>query len=339
MPEFATARKDLATEFVIKDDSQLDAFAAIGAFLSGSKEASFTIGTVQTAAQRSAIEGLTLLNGEIAAEVLKGTPQTCKLMRTKLMQMAVGTKLKVDDPLTPREQDTLCSLLLSTKTERTTEAKYPDNVPIIQGGESVAFEGVLQKILFENEKLNGFHVDEKGHPQLRVYSFTGLISAKAFLKGVSDGYQWKDIGVSKDHGVFSHRIQWYLIANGRFLKAPEKTFSAIGNPEYVSELKDALGQMSLWARLCDRPNYPSPKKGLELGTVAETDLRSPERVTSYILAQKNRLPWLHASVQKGQTKYKDLFAEPSLQKQYHTRKTTGTNPRFADEQPGMMRRL
>jgi hypothetical protein len=335
MPKFAEVKLHLTQEFEIQDGPELDAFAAIGAFLSGSAERNFSTGVVTT----SAIDGLTHLNDAIAAQVITHTPQTRRRMRELLM--ATNARLQANEPLTAPERGNLCQLLQITKPERAA-ALYGPNRPVIRGNEATAFEGVLQNVLLQNERQNNFHMNQAGHPYL-LYSYTGLLSTESFLKAVSDGYHWKDIGVSERHGVFSHRIQWYLIAKGGFLNAPQTSFKAVA--QHTSDLSDLLGQSSLWARLCDRPDKPSPAKGrmqgADFGTGSATDFRSPERVTAYIQDNKNKLPWLYATVQKSQEKYKHLFGNDVVteQQKYHARKTTGDNRRFDSVEAGIMRRL
>jgi hypothetical protein len=337
MPKFAEIKAQLTQEFGLEDGAELDAFAAIGAFLSGSAERMFPTGAVTT----SAVDALTQLNDAIATQVTNSTPQTRRRMRELVME--TNARLQANDPLTLPERTNLCRLLQATKPERAA-ALYGPGQPVIQGNEATAFEGVLQNVLLQNERQNNFHVNHAGHPYL-LYSYTGLLSAESFLRAVNDGYQWKDIGVSERHGVFSHRIQWYLIAKGGFLNAPQTTFKAIGNARYTSDLKDLLSQSSLWARLCDRPDKPSPAKGrmhgADFGTGSATDLRSPERVTAYIQDKKDQLPWLYATVQKSQEKYKHLFGNDvvSEQQKYHAKKTTGNNRRFDNVEAGIMRRL
>jgi hypothetical protein len=328
----AQVKDDLLKEFKI-DGPLLDDFAKIGAFLADA-------GAVGSKASL----GLRELNAAIGKVVWNGTPKTQALMCERLNKNYLTASEKEKTALFGQVQTELCKLLLLTKTTRA-NAEHADKVKIIQGDEATAFQGVLQAVLLKNEYAHGMHTDDQGHPLVPplIYSFTGTIEVDKFLQAVKAGYQWKDIGVSPEHGVFSHRIQWYLISQADdfwHLKPQDfkNVYREIG--KYTGKVADSLNQTSLWARLCDRPvtSKRAPSLGLDLGTSDGKDFRSPERVTLHIQNRQTELPWLYATVQKGQDKYQSVFGQKTPQQEYHTGKSLGNNPQFQEVDSGILRR-
>jgi hypothetical protein len=104
----------------------------------------------------------------------------------------------------------------------------------------------------EQEEKFGF----KAAPQ-EVPVLTGVITAAAFLKIIDEGRPMKDVGVSFEHGEYTHRIQWYIITLDyeqnpkRYNKTPLALYRYIyelGACDPTSYLRE-----NMWACLFDRP--------------------------------------------------------------------------------------
>jgi len=143
------------------------------------------------------------------------------------------------------------------------------------------FRGLLKEVLkaYEVDCMYQSHKqDSSFHPTYLV----GLLTPDKFLDQVGDGVQWKDVGATPDHGEFSHRLQWYVVAeSGLFSKnAVGSVYRAIGACRTLAKKADRLNQWTLWSRLCDRG--PGASSGGVNVVEGNNDCRSPENISLLI---------------------------------------------------------
>jgi hypothetical protein len=64
---------------------------------------------------------------------------------------------------------------------------------------------------------------EKGHGFVvvgeRLPNFVGFVYGNVFKNALEQGEHWKDVGAGKDHGKYSHRLQWYLVISAGAIKS------------------------------------------------------------------------------------------------------------------------
>jgi type VI secretion system protein VasG len=128
---------------------------------------------------------------------------------------------------------------------------------------------LLSLALTKFEEDSGFKpfATVNGHP--RIIQMTGLLSAEDFTQAVKNGHMAKDY-VTAEHGVYSHRIQWYCLGkSGKFdadLKALFKQFQT-----------DIA-----WLLTFDRrPEHPRAVPGGN-GNIDPTDFRTPEALHKWL---------------------------------------------------------
>ena len=142
----------------------------------------------------------------------------------------------------------------------------------------LAFSKLLSDELSRVETLHGFrlHQDENGHPKAQMIM---PLKAEEFRAQLRDRRPFKDPTIGADHGEFTHRVQWYLIATAQVVTKPGEAYSKIGEvPWSVS------GNFGLWDALCDRqpegapglPDlFPFYKEGIH-------DFRTPEALLTWL---------------------------------------------------------
>jgi hypothetical protein len=127
---------------------------------------------------------------------------------------------------------------------------------------------LLSSVLTQYETDHGFNsfVGVNGHP--RIIQMTGLLSSKDFVETVGAGHMAKDY-VTVDHGVYSHRIQWYCLGQSGKFDVDLKGL-------YVSfQTGDA------WLLTFDRRNE-HPRKATGDGNIDTLDFRTPEKLHAYL---------------------------------------------------------
>ncbi|MCP3099951.1 hypothetical protein LZ198_13835 [Myxococcus sp. K15C18031901] len=141
--------------------------------------------------------------------------------------------------------------------EQAVQAAYSDPERLLARAERSqnAEKGVMALVLREKELAHGFKASVREVPTL-----TGIIPGPVFLDLVSRGHPMKDVGVSRDHGEYTHRVQWYVIAVDHEQEAYHHTplelyqyIYAFGPPVDPGPLKG-----SMWDCLFDRPGYDPP---------------------------------------------------------------------------------
>lgn len=121
----------------------------------------------------------------------------------------------------------------------------------------------------------------------RVQTYAAFLNADSFRAQLKLGLHWKDPGVPGNHGEYTHRIQWYLLANalpGNALGNPVKLFMRIGG--VVDPKHEPFG---LWDALFDR-NDGSGSAKFEIQSNV-TDCRSPESLSKFIVDDANADKW------------------------------------------------
>jgi hypothetical protein len=122
----------------------------------------------------------------------------------------------------------------------------------------------------------------------RVQTYVSFVNADSFRAQLRAGRHWKDPGVPGQHGEYTHRIQWYLLAQAlrQEIGNPVTIFMKIGgvvdpNPENKPN--------GLWDALFDRNDGAGDNKFKVQSTI--TDGRSPESLTKFIIAEDNAEKW------------------------------------------------
>jgi hypothetical protein len=166
------------------------------------------------------------------------------------------------------------------------------------------FAHVLSSVLADAEAAVGFTVNPTptlASPARRVPTFVGALDERQFSQQLLNRNQWKDPGVVEGHGEFSHRIQWYLIAQGPRLthRVPELfqrlvAHMAIAHPERRPD--GVSGGIALWDALLDRG--AAGDRTAYFKAVGNHDFRSPDMLNRYLMDEGNDYPLL-ASFLRG----------------------------------------
>lgn len=157
------------------------------------------------------------------------------------------------------------------------------------------FSKVLVTVLAADEKDCAYpeQKDEQFHPRYYV----GFLNREPFLDTIRSGRHWKDVGASPLHGEYTHRLQWYLIANSGDIPRHQigEVYRFVGQFRDESKAADSFGQQDLWPRLCDRPRVDvgGDKPG---DTTKPGDFRAPEHITRFFLNGGDDYPILKAFI-------------------------------------------
>jgi Family of unknown function (DUF5636) len=144
----------------------------------------------------------------------------------------------------------------------------------------------------------------------RVQTYVAFLNADSFRAQLKLGHHWKDPGVPGNHGEYTHRLQWYLLANALkdVVKEPVKQFMRIGG---VIDPNKENAPSGLWDALFDRNDGEGSTKFKVQGNV--TDCRSPESLTKFIVDNVNADKWplvhwfIKSRMNKRQTKRLNEF--------------------------------
>jgi hypothetical protein len=142
---------------------------------------------------------------------------------------------------------------------------------------------LLSEILGNWESTVGLQVYQMrdGKPLFKPVYMVGTLSSEGFTDQLKKGRQAKDY-VGLEHGVFTHRIQWYLAGNNLTL-----------NTSILDLFKETGNQPFLWNAIFDRQqNLCDQNK----------DYRKPENLTRYILGLNGTCPFLEAIIRRQQNK-------------------------------------
>jgi hypothetical protein len=132
---------------------------------------------------------------------------------------------------------------------------------------------LLTTVLADFEQNNGFKCFQttSGHP--RIIQMTGLVSGPGFLATVGAGHMAKDY-VTIDHGVYSHRIQWYC------MYAIQKENKAHFG-DNLGELYKEFSKPGSWMITFDRLGQHQEKTNGNR-TIDPFDFRTPEQLNRYL---------------------------------------------------------
>jgi hypothetical protein len=128
---------------------------------------------------------------------------------------------------------------------------------------------LLSTVLTKFEEGAGFKTFQavNGHP--RIIQMTGLLSGKDFLNTVGAGHMAKDY-VTVQHGVYSHRIQWYCLG----------VSGELG--ENLGNLFKQFQEGIAWLLTFDRRNEHARAATGGDGTIDRFDFRTPEMLHAYL---------------------------------------------------------
>ena len=168
---------------------------------------------------------------------------------------------------------------------------------------NAAFSKLLTSELAEKEQALKFNLfaDEHGHPKPEMIL---PLKADQFRQQLAARRPFKDPTIGPDHGEYTHRLQWYVIAEAGILSNPPATvYEFIGYvPWHGSKLtaltktSDGAASFGLWDALCDR--QPPGAKGLPTPfpfyKKDDMDFRCPEALLTWLCqpAQQHRYPLL-----------------------------------------------
>ena len=278
---FKEIKDELSREFpaLLKADQYLNWSASAGALLEEGSESSQVKKALATLDQRmfeqirSRIK-LTAFPPEDASAAFKGktTDERHKMVVDNLVGEYGAAKPK-------------------TSPER---RKNLENLKAFIDGKD-PFSKVLVTVLAEDEKDCAYpeQKDAKFHPRY----FVGFLKRETFLDTIRSGRHWKDVGASPLHGEYTHRLQWYLIANSGDIPRNQvgALYRFVGGFRDESKDPDSIGQKDLWPRLCDRPRMDMGG-GNPGDTTKPSDFRAPEHITRFFLNSGNDYPILKAFI-------------------------------------------
>ena len=178
-------------------------------------------------------------------------------------------------------------------------------------------KGVLARVLRTKEQSHGFRAAPREIP-----IWTGVVSEATFLNTISQGHVMKDVGVSFQHGEYTHRIQWYIVMvdyeqNGAlYHKTPLELYKTIYRLGPTA--RPTGNRMNMWDCLFDRASfddwgehqvtYPDPGNYFMArtpGSVFDCVFTCPENLNAYLLDPELgglRLKHLHAVLRRRHNK-------------------------------------
>lgn len=199
------------------------------------------------------------------------------------------------------------------------------------------FSKVLVSVLEAYERDLGYpaNQDHNFHPR---HYYVGLVGRESFLDKIATGQHWKDVGASPLHGEYTHRLQWFVVAEASTIPRNKvgEVFRKVGQFREQSQLADGFGQRDLWPRLCDRPSMLL-NKGQPGGSESLSDFRSPEHFNEFLISRSNGNALVREFLlarfnkRKGSGGGDNFPSEPSM-KEYTARKLHKT----AYDQLGMV---
>lgn len=178
-------------------------------------------------------------------------------------------------------------------------------------------KGVLAQVLRTRELAHGF----KAAPR-EIPTWTGVVSADTFFSTIETGRVMKDVGVSFQHGEYTHRIQWYVIMvdydlnRGAYNNTPLELYKNIYK---LGQTANPSGnRMNMWDCLFDRASfddwgehtdrYPDPGDYFQArtpGSEFDCSFTCPENLNAYLLdvnAGGALLHHLHAVLRRRHNK-------------------------------------
>lgn len=137
--------------------------------------------------------------------------------------------------------------------------------------------------------------DERGHPKAEMIM---PLKANQFRAQLADGRPFKDPTIGPDHGEYTHRLQWYAIAQAQVVADPADVYRRLGGVPWTHAVNRQTNpeNFGLWDALVDRqppgaPGLPSPFPFYKFSNL---DFRCPEALLTWICQpfQQIRYPLL-----------------------------------------------
>jgi len=140
-----------------------------------------------------------------------------------------------------------------------------------------AFSKILSDSLKANELKNGFHLGASDQKPDILIGFPEVVNGKIeFNNFLREKKVFKDLSAGKEHGEFSHRIQWYLISKLGTLAHPvADIYSRL--PPFRTP-KTHTRSFYLWESLVDRDGVVPNAPIIPFKTQEETDFRAPSNL-------------------------------------------------------------
>lgn len=136
------------------------------------------------------------------------------------------------------------------------------------------FHKLLSNALAQFEIENGFDLGVKADVLL------GAPKAK-FNNELRAGRPFKDMGADRNHGEFSHRIQWYLIGrSGRLKNHVIEIYRDIADRRTANPLGKGKYREFLWTYLFDRDGADGNASAVPFKAPHVSDFRGPSNVNS-----------------------------------------------------------
>jgi hypothetical protein len=156
---------------------------------------------------------------------------------------------------------------------------------------------LLTYVLTQFEKNAGFQVvlgpTNSKRRKERAKLYLAFVDKKLFREQLMAGWHWKDPTVSREHGEFTHRLQWYIIIASGVLPARDATAVMHKCGEYVCatpparHTNEATGpDTDLWEVLFDRDTVDGPNAGfLYPRADSALDFRNPNNLNTYLRSE------------------------------------------------------
>jgi hypothetical protein len=202
------------------------------------------------------------------------------------------------------------------------------------------FKKLLTECLAENERTHDFDVAEDNVVDLVVglpLKFNELLKARK---------PFKDVGAGKEHGEYSHRIQWYLISKMTTLQHPVAEIYEKLPGWFAKDPKNASSRnFYMWEFLVDRDGVPSNASSIIYKTEEQRDFRAPSNLNRWLTSNEAavRFSWLHTWLKRRWDKREgqDLIqyiATKILKAPYREVADKPFNAAFATYQEGIVTR-
>lgn len=159
------------------------------------------------------------------------------------------------------------------------------------------FKKLLTGCLESNELKHDFKVAENN---VGTDIVVGL--PERFNQLLRDRKPFKDIGAGREHGEYSHRIQWYLITQMTTLQnKPVEIYEKLPGWSTKATKYTSPRPFYMWEFLVDRDGVPSNAAVIPFKTKEQEDFRAPSNVNRWLVEQKQSetcFSWLNACLKR-----------------------------------------
>lgn len=158
----------------------------------------------------------------------------------------------------------------------------------------------MGQILMASERTWGVNIDANGSARITALR---MLEPDEFEEQFKGAKLFKDPGVSANHGEYTHRIQWYIIAMQKVVSDPVKLLNTMG--DHMATPQNANG---LWDCLFDR--LRSTQTGSKYFLAKNfNDFRCPEYFNLWLKEQAEDYPYLAVYLDKRFKKRDDIDFE------------------------------